>query len=118
MVGPQVRRRTEIAYRTLGQRRVREGVPLGEVVYALMLTERTLRVFIQTDGWVNSALELHQQVELYNLIDEFFGRATYFTVLSYEEEARSAGEPAAGAHQLRSQKGGLRWSLGNRSNVA
>lgn len=82
---------TESAYRTLGTKRFREGIPLGGVVYALMLTERVLRSFIQTEGWANSALELHQQVELYNLIDDFFGRAIYFTVLSYEEEARAAG---------------------------
>ena len=81
---------TENAYRSLGQKRFSEGIPLAEVVCALMLTKQTLRNFIQAEGWMDSALDMRQQVELYTLIDRFFERATYFTVLSYEAEARSA----------------------------
>ena len=80
----------EAAYRKLGRKRFREGIPLAEVVCALMLTKQTIRHFIHTDGWMDSALELSQQAELYNLISRFFDRAIYFTVLSYEEQARAA----------------------------
>jgi len=86
---------TENAYRSLGRRRFSEGVPLAEVVCALMLTKQTLRSFIQAEGWMDSALDMRQQVELYSLIDRFFERATYFTVLSYEAEARPAGKAPA-----------------------
>jgi hypothetical protein len=89
---------TENAYRSLGQKRFSEGIPLAEVVCALMLTKQTLRSFIQTQGWVDSALAVHQQVELYALIDRFFERATYFTVLGYEAEARAAGKIQAPAN--------------------
>ena len=85
---------TENAYRGLGKRRFGEGVPLAEVVCALMLTEQTIRYFIQAEGWMDSALDLCQQVELYALISRFFQRAIYFTVLSYEAEARAAGKMA------------------------
>jgi hypothetical protein len=80
----------ENAYRGLGKTRFSEGIPLAEVVCALMLTKQTIRRFIQAEGWMDSALDLCQQVELYNLISYFFERATYFTVASYEAEARSA----------------------------
>lgn len=106
---------TETAYRSLGQRRFCEGIPLSEVVYALMLTERVLRTFIQAEGWAESALELHQQVELYNLIDDFFRRAVYFTVVSYEEEARSAGGRAAVPQRSPAQRG---WGAGKPSSIA
>ena len=82
---------TEDAYRSLGRRRFREGIPLAEVVYALMLTKHTLRGYMQTQGWMDSAFDIWQQVELYTMIDRYFERATYFTVLSYEAEARAAG---------------------------
>ena len=89
---------TEDAYRRLGRKRFSEGIPLAEVVCALMLTKQILRSFIQTQEWVDSALAVHQQVELYALIDRFFERATYFTVLSYEAEARSEGKMQAPAN--------------------
>lgn len=85
---------TESAYRKLGQKRFQEGVPLEEVVYALTLTKQTLRSFIHTQGWVDSAMELYQQIELYNMISRFFDRAIYFTVISYEEELRAQWKPA------------------------
>lgn len=105
---------TENAYRGLGQARFAEGIPLAEVVCALMLTEQTIRRFVEARGWVDSALDLRQQVELYNLISRFFERATYFTVLSYEEEARSATAAAspAGPHKGKFQGGWLKKSPG------
>ena len=93
---------TEEAYRSLGRKRFREGIPLAEVVCALTLTKQALRSFMQTQGWMDSALDIWQQVELHALIDRFFERATYFTVLSYEAEARSAGRmPALPDHHNR-----------------
>ena len=86
---------TEQAYRSLGRMRFSEGIPLAEVVCALMLTKQTLRGFVQAQGWMDSALDIWQQVELHTMIDRFFERATYFTVLSYEAEARSAGRMPA-----------------------
>lgn len=83
---------SENAYRTLGKRRFWEGTPLAEVVWALILTKQTLRRFIQSEGWVDTALDLRQQVDLDNLISRFFERAVYFTVLSYEAEARLSGK--------------------------
>ncbi len=88
---------TENFYRGLGQARFAEGIPLAEVVCALMLTEQAIRSFIDARGWVDSALDLRRQIELYDLITRFFERATYFTVLSYEQQARPAiaAAPAA-----------------------
>ncbi len=88
---------TESVYRKLGRQRFREGIPLAEVVYALMLTKQTLRQFVLKEGWVNSTVELYQLAELYNLTSSFFDRAVYFTALSYQEEARPAGKFTARA---------------------
>jgi hypothetical protein len=82
---------TEYAYRALGQKRFQEGVPIAELVSALMLTKQTLRNYIKTEGWVDSAVHLYQQIELYDMISHFFDRAIYFAVLGYEREAGSPG---------------------------
>jgi hypothetical protein len=99
---------TERSYRKLGQQRFQEGIPLAEVVAALVVTKETLRRYIKTEGWVESALHLYQQVELYDMISHFFDRAIYFTVLGYEEEAHPA-QPVAASSQ--SHKGKFGWGL-------
>jgi hypothetical protein len=88
---------TEEAHRKPGQQRFAEAIPLAEVVYALALTKRVLRHYGLTHGWVDSAVELYQLTELYDMISHSFDRATYFTVLAYEE-ARSSGDVNAALH--------------------
>ena len=85
---------TETWYKALGHSRCQEGVPLSELVYALMLTKQSLRGFIRSQGLVDSAMELYQQLELYSLINRFFDRAIYFAVTGYEEEADLRWKPA------------------------
>jgi hypothetical protein len=97
---------TERAYRKLGQKRFREGIPISEVVSALTLTKQTLRRYIKTEGWVDSAMHLYQQIELYDMISHFFDRAIYFTVSGYEAEAQSAKERPAQPDQNKHRFGG------------
>jgi hypothetical protein len=54
-----------------------------------MLTKQTLRRYIRAEGLMDSAFDLYQQVELYEMISRFFDRAIYFTVLGFEEETRA-----------------------------
>lgn len=74
----------ESTYGTLGRTRRAEGIPLSEVVYALILTKHHLRDYIRSSGLVGSAVELYQEEELHLLIGRFFDKATYFTVRGYE----------------------------------
>lgn len=99
----------EMVYRNLGRKRFREGIPLAEVVCALMLTRQNISRFILAEAWMDSALDLCQRLELESLIDRFFERAVYFTVLSYEAEARSTGETATSVNPARKLAGG--WAL-------
>jgi hypothetical protein len=100
-LGNESQAATEHAYLKLGRQRFREGIPLAEVVAALTITKRTLRHYIKTEGWVDTALELYQQAELYDLISHFFDRAIYFTVVGYEEESRLALKKAAAQSEPR-----------------
>ena len=74
-------------YADLAIRRYAEGVPLEEVVFALILTKNHLYSYIQTTGLMDSAVELHQERELRRLIGNFFDKAIYYTVRAYEREA-------------------------------
>ncbi len=77
----------EAAYTALGRKRVAEGVPLSEVVYALILTKYHLRDYIRSAGLVDSAVDLYQEQELHRLLGHFFDKAIYYTVRAYEREA-------------------------------
>jgi hypothetical protein len=74
-------------YNELGGKRFREGVPLAEVLWALVLTKYHLRDYIGASGLADSAMELYRQQELHRLIGQFFDRALCYAAEGYEREA-------------------------------
>ena len=74
-------------YDQLGEKRFNQGIPLSEVIWALILTKYYLRDYIRIYGLADSALELHQQQELYHLLDYFFDRALLHAARGYERTA-------------------------------
>ncbi|MFB3923087.1 MAG: hypothetical protein ACE145_15300 [Terriglobia bacterium] len=85
----------EAAYMALGRKRSSEGVPLSEVIYALVVTKNHLLDFIRAHGLMNSAVELYQEQELYRLVGRFFDRAIYHTVRGYERDSSHPTKAAA-----------------------
>jgi len=86
----------EANYTELGKEREAEGTPLGEVVYALILTKYHLRDYIRASGLVDSAVELYQEQELHRQLGQFFDKAVYYTVRAYERAlSQKEGTPAA-----------------------
>ena len=75
----------EAEYFRLGVIRRKEGVPLSQVVMALLLTRRNLWQFVDSQG-ADSMLELRQQLDLELLVVRFFDRAIHHTVRGYESE--------------------------------
>jgi len=85
-------------YEEMGGTRFRQGVPLGELVYAIILTKRHLRRYIREHGLVDFAgdrvapiellpLELHSIQELNYQVGEFFDLALFHLTRGYEAEA-------------------------------
>lgn len=74
-------------YSELGARRFHEGIPLAEVLWALVLTKDHLREHIGKSMSADSALELHREQEIYRLIGRFFDRAACYAAEAYEREA-------------------------------
>ncbi len=73
----------ESEYFRLGEVRRAEGIPLSEVVMALLLVRRNLWHFVESHG-ANTSLELRQQLDLELLVVRFFDRAIFHTVRWYE----------------------------------
>jgi hypothetical protein len=89
----------KIEYQEMGRSRFREGVPISELVHALVITKHHLRRYIRDHGLVDFAgdrvvpdellpLELHSVQELNYQVGEFFDRALYHLAVGYELESR------------------------------
>ncbi len=84
-------------YEEIGLRRFEEGVPLHEVIYALILNKKNLLIYAKNYGLGGTALEIYAEQELVNKIDQFYDDAVYFTAVGYENAMRAGKSPAAGA---------------------
>jgi hypothetical protein len=100
-LGAWLREKTELAiqawYHDLGRKRIDEGIPLAEVLWALVLTKYQLRDCISTSALADSAMELYRKQEIDRLINEFFDRAACYTAEGYEAQARRTEKVAATA---------------------
>ena len=85
----------EACYSPLGERRYAEGIPLSEVIYALILEKYHLRDYIRSAGVVDSGVELYQEQELHRLVGHFFDKAIYYAAKGHERAAASRRAPVA-----------------------
>lgn len=75
----------EATYRELGRQRCREGVPLNELIYALILVKRQLWDYVQKNDLPESAANLYGEELLVVMVGQFFDTAVYHAVRGYEE---------------------------------
>jgi len=85
-------------FEDMGRTRLRQGVPVSELVYALVVTKAHLRRYIREHGLVDFAgdrvapqellpLELHSIQDFNYRVGEFFDRALYHVARGFEAEA-------------------------------
>ena len=74
----------EKRYSEIGVRRAQQGVPLSQLIWALMLTKDNLWEFILDDSYPDRPVEVFGKQELLQLLDQFFERAIYAASLGYE----------------------------------
>lgn len=81
-----------------GSRRFDQGIPISEIVYAIMVLKQHLRRYIGDNGLVDAAfpqtntdyvlpIHLHSLQDLNTRVDEFFDEALYHLVRGYEHQA-------------------------------
>ncbi|MCL6482458.1 MAG: hypothetical protein K6U02_12105 [Firmicutes bacterium] len=75
----------ERRYRAIGARRAMQGVPLSQLVYAILLVKEHLWEFLEQEGLVDRHVELFQEMELLHLVNRFFDRAVFYAALGYEQ---------------------------------
>jgi hypothetical protein len=92
----------EHRYREIGARRSSQGIPLSEVVQAIVLTKENLWDFLKSEALMDRAIEIMGELELLQMLEMFFDRAIYYAVLGYEKEVARTHDSS-----LRLVKGGM-----------
>lgn len=92
----------EAEYSDLGRRGFREGVPLSDIISAVVLYKRHLKPYVREHGLVELSVDivaqgemlpvhLYGMQELYERIGEFFDKALYHMTRGYEAQLAGRG---------------------------
>ena len=87
----------EQRYEEIGTRRVHQSVPISELIWVIILTKENLWEFLKKENVMERPVEVFGELEMMQLLDQFFDRAIYYASVGYQR-AQSAHElPHAGA---------------------
>jgi hypothetical protein len=81
----------ERRYREIGARRYHQQVPLSELIWAIVLTKQNLWEFLTWESIADRPLIVFGELEMLQLLSQFFDRAIYHAATGYEE-AREADQ--------------------------
>jgi hypothetical protein len=74
----------ETRYSEIGGRRAAQGVPLSQLTWTIILTKENLWEFLKTETVMDRPTEVFGELEMLQLLDQFFDRAIYCAALGYE----------------------------------
>jgi hypothetical protein len=88
---------------SIAQHREAEGVKLQQFVWAVVMSRNHLYRFLVGQAFADSIFELYGELELQELLNQFFERAIYYGVVGYEEarEQDLARVTAASSREIR-----------------
>jgi len=82
----------EQRYLEIGAKRAEQGVPASQVLWMIWLVRDNLWTYLEKHAELERPAEVFAEVELQNMLDQFFGHAMYYAVLGHERA--TAGYPA------------------------
>jgi len=85
----------EARYLEIGARRALQGVPLSQVVWAIILTKENLWDYIKKESIVERPVEVFGELEMLQLLDQFFDRAIHYAAVGYERAIAEHGVASA-----------------------
>jgi hypothetical protein len=86
----------EKRYLEIGALRAQQQVPFSQVARTIALTKENLWEFLKKESPMDRPVDVFGEMELLQLLEQFFDHAIYYAALGYEREVSAhAGEPAA-----------------------
>ena len=76
-------------FTAVGKRRREEDFQVSEVIQALIIIRRHIWVFVDSENFFETALDLRSAIDLINMTLVFFDWAIYFTTVGYEQSAKT-----------------------------
>ncbi len=80
----------ERRYIAIGERRYAQGVRLSQLQFMIVATKEHLWEFVSREALADRPVELFQELELFQLVDQFFDRALYFAAVGFERAESAA----------------------------
>jgi hypothetical protein len=77
----------ELRYREIGARRAEQGVPLSQLVWVIVLTKENLWSYLKREAGIERPAEVFGELEMLQLLDQFFDRAILYGSIGYENAA-------------------------------
>lgn len=74
----------EVRYVEIGARRAAQGVPLSQLSWTILLTKENLWEYLKKEAVMERPTEVFGELEMLQLLDQFFDRAIYYAALGYE----------------------------------
>ena len=87
----------EQRYEEIGTRRVHQGVPISELIWVIILTKENLWEFLKKENVMERPVEVFGELEMMQLLDQFFDRAIYYASVGYERALLAHEMPHAGS---------------------
>ncbi len=81
----------EKRYKEIGAKRAQQGVPLSQLIWAIILTKNNLWDYMKREAVLDRPAEISGELEVEQLLDQFFDWAIYYAAVGYERS--SVGEP-------------------------
>jgi hypothetical protein len=88
----------EQRYEEIGTRRVHQGVPISELIWVIILTKDNLFEFLKRENIMERPVEVFGELEMLQLLDQFFDRAIYYASVGYERALSAHEMPHGVAH--------------------
>lgn len=73
-------------YRAIGARRAEQGVPLSQLYWTIVLTKENLWEYLKKSSMSEDLRQLSGELEMLQLLDQFFDRAIYYAAVGYERQ--------------------------------
>lgn len=78
----------EERFSEVGRRRARQGVPVGQLSWALIMSKEYLWQFLLREAMADQALALLTELDFLMALEQFFDRALYYGVSAYDAQAK------------------------------
>ncbi len=75
----------EERYRAIGAKRAHQNVPLSQVIWVIALVKENLWEYLKQENVMERPAEVFGELEMLQLLEQFFDRAQYYAALGYEE---------------------------------